>query len=72
PYWIFNTNTWNLNCNTGNFQKKQGGKQLEYSLKTLKKRDFPMESPAPLLQRYNIFRPKANCVKIHANFIPTT
>ena len=64
PYRNFNTNTWNLNCNTGNSQEKYEKNPIEYASKTQKKRDFLMESPAPLLQRYNIFRPKANNVKI--------
>ena len=64
PYCNFNTNTWKLNSNTGIFSKKQDRKNSSSPLETLKKRDFLMESPAPLLQRYNIFRPKANSVKI--------
>jgi len=64
PYWIFNTNTWNFNCNTGNFRKKYGENRAGKARKLLKKRDFLMESPAPLLQRYNIFDPKARNVKM--------
>jgi len=52
-----------LNCNTGNFRKKYGGNRTGKARKLLKKRDFLMESPAPLLQRYNIFGPKARNVK---------
>ncbi|GAY29327.1 hypothetical protein, partial [Prevotella sp. MGM2] len=37
---------------------------IEYASKTQKKRDFLMESPASLSQRYNILSPKANSVKI--------
>jgi len=47
----------------GEFSGKTGWKTAEIWKKTLKKRDFPMESLAPLLQRYNFFRPKARNVK---------
>ena len=38
----------------------------------MKKRDFPIESPALLLQRYNILSPKANCVKTHSRILKAT
>ena len=50
-YWNFNKNTWTLNCNTGISAKKYEEKLPKHTGKTLKERDFPLESPALLLQR---------------------
>ncbi len=55
----------------GIFGEKYTKKRLKKALKVLKERDFPMESPAPLLQRYNIFRLKTNCVKT-ADYLKTS
>ena len=66
PYWNFNANTGNLNCNTWSFWKNRGVFSSLQASQTWKKRAFRVERPASLLQRYDISEAKARNVKTAA------